>query len=260
MTESREVLYEKRGRAGWITIDRAARRNSINAAVIAGIASGIEQSSADPDIRAIVLTGAGDKAFCAGADLSGGTAAFGPSFAEPSQPFANLLRAAHASRLPIVARVNGACMAGGMGLLAMCDMAVAADHAIFGLPEVKIGVFPMQVLSVLQQLIARRDLMELCITGEPIDAKAALAMRLVNHVVPPQELDAKTEWLLARIVDKSPTAIRRGKYAMAAIADMSFEQALSFTETQIGVTALTEDAAEGVAAFAEKRSPVWTGR
>lgn len=260
MTESQEVLFEKRGHAGWITINRAAKRNAINGAVISGILAGLEASARDADIRAVILTGAGDKSFCAGADLSGGTDMFKGNFAEPTQPFANLLRAAHTCRLPILARVNGTCMAGGMGLLGMCDMAVAADHAIFGLPEVKIGVFPMQVLSVLQLLVARRDLMELCVTGEPIDAAAAVRMRLVNYSVPAAELDAKTDWLLKRIVDKSPTAIRRGKYAMAAIADMSFEQALSFTETQIGVTALTEDAAEGVAAFTEKRSPVWTGR
>lgn len=260
MTESQEVLFEKRGRTGWLTINRAEKRNSINAAVIEGIRSGIEASASDPEIRAIVLTGAGDRAFCAGADLSGGTGAFGRGFAEPTQPFANLLRASHACRLPIIARVNGACMAGGMGLLAMCDMAIAADHAVFGLPEVKVGVFPMQVLSVLQTLVARRDLMELCITGEPIDAAAAARMRLVNYVVAAAELDARTDWVLSRVVDKSPTAIRRGKYAMAAIADMTFEQAISFTEGQIGIAALTEDAAEGVAAFTEKRSPVWTGR
>lgn len=260
MTEDQDILFEKRGHAAWLTINRSAKRNSINAAVIDGIRAGLEQSAGDPAIRAIVLTGAGDKAFCAGADLSGGTGTFGQNFAEPSQPFANLLRAAHACRLPLIARVNGTCMAGGMGLLAMCDMAVAADHAMFGLPEVKIGVFPMQVLSVLQTLIARRDLMELCITGEPIDAAAAAGMRLVNHVVPSAELDTKLEWLLSRVVDKSPTAIRRGKYAMAAIADMTFDQAISFTEGQIGVAALTEDAAEGVKAFIEKRSPVWTGR
>lgn len=260
MSESNEVLFEKRGRAGWITINRPAKRNSLNAAVIAGIMAGIEKSATDAEIRAIVVTGAGEKAFCAGADLSGGTDTFGRGFADPAQPFANLLRAAHACRLPIVARVNGACMAGSMGLLGMCDMAVTADHAIFGLPEVKVGMFPMQVLSVLQSLIARRDLMELCITGEPVDAAAALRMRLVNYAAPGAELDEKTGWLLARIVDKSPTAIRRGKHAMAAIADMTFEQAVSFTETQIGIAAMTEDAAEGIAAFNERRSPVWTGR
>lgn len=260
MSEGQEVLFEKRGHASWLTINRPAKRNSINAAVIDGIRAGLEAAAGDPEIRAIVLTGAGDKAFCAGADLSGGTGTFGHKFAEPTQPFANLLRTAHACRLPIIARVNGTCMAGGMGLLGMCDMAIAADHAMFGLPEVKIGVFPMQVLSVLQTLIARRDLMELCIAGEPVDAAAAARMRLVNYSVPTAELDAKTDWLLSRIVDKSPTAIRRGKYAMSAICDMTFEQAISFTEGQIGIAALTEDAAEGVAAFTEKRSPVWTGR
>jgi enoyl-CoA hydratase/carnithine racemase len=260
MTESNEILFEKRDHVSWITINRPDKRNSINAAVIAGILSGLEESAKDPDVRAIVLTGAGDKAFCAGADLSRGTGTFGRNFAEPTQPFANLLRTAHACRLPIVARVNGTCMAGGMGLLGMCDMAVAADHALFGLPEVKIGVFPMQVLSVLQPLLARRDLMELCITGEPVDAARAVSMRLVNYAVPAAELDEKTNWLVDRITDKSPTAIRRGKYAMAAIASMGFEQAVSFTETQIGVASMTEDAAEGVAAFNEKRKPNWTGR
>lgn len=260
MTDGNEILFEKRDRAGWITINRTEKRNSINAAVIAGIHAGLERSAGDPEIRAIVITGAGDKAFCAGADLSGGTGTFGRDFAEPTQPFANLLRAAHACRLPLIARVNGTCMAGGMGLLGMCDMAVAADHALFGLPEVKIGVFPMQVLSVLQPLLASRDLMELCITGEPVDAATAMRMRLVNYAVPAAELDAKTNWLVGRITDKSPTAIRRGKYAMAAVAGMSFEQAVSFTETQIGIAAMTEDAAEGVAAFNEKRKPTWTGR
>ena len=151
-------------------------------------------------------------------------------------------------------------MAGGMGLLAMCDMAVAADHAIFGLPEVKIGVFPMQVLSVLQDLVAPRVLNELCITGEPINAAEAREVGLVNHVVPGDELDAKVAWLIGRITDKSPTAIRRGKYAMRAVRSMTFDQAIAFTEGQIALMAQTEDAREGVAAFNEKRKPSWTGR
>jgi methylglutaconyl-CoA hydratase len=96
----------------------------------------------------------------------------------------------------MVARVNGHCLAGGMGLFAMCDVAVAAEHASFGLPEVKIGVFPAQVLSVLQHLVGPRWLAELCLTGEPIDAQRAERIGLVNHVVPAAELDAKTEWLV----------------------------------------------------------------
>lgn len=260
MTTDGDVLAEIRGHALWLTINREARRNAISAAVLEGLSAGIRDAAANPAIRAIVLTGAGQKAFCAGADLSGGTAAFGRDQAEPTTAFANLFRLAKATNLPIVARVNGVCMAGGMGLLAMCDMAVAVDQAIFGLPEVKVGVFPMQVLSVLQDLVPPRVLNELCITGEPIDAAEARAVGLVNHVVPAAELDAKVDWLLARITDKSPTAIRRGKYAMRAVRSMTFDQAIAFTEGQIALMAMTEDAHEGVAAFNEKRKPVWTGR
>ena len=142
----------------------------------------------------------------------------------------------------------------------MTDMAVAAETARFGLPEVKVGVFPMQVLSLLQTLVPRRIVNEWCITGEPFDAAAALRAGLLNYAVPAAELDAKVEWLIGRIADKSPTAIRRGKYAMRAIAAMSFDEAVAYTESQIALLAMTEDAKEGVAAFAEKRKPAWTGR
>ena len=254
-----EILHERRGAAFWITINRPERRNAINAAVIDGIVEGYRAAHEDPDVRVIVLTGAGDKAFCAGADLQPGKAfAFDPS--RPNAPFADLLRTAQNATKPSIARINGACMAGGMGLLCMTDMAIAADTARFGLPEVKVGVFPMQVLSLLQTLVPRRIINEWCITGEPFDAAAALAAGLLNYVAPAAELDAKVEWLIGRIADKSPTAIRRGKYAMRAIASMSFDQAVAYTESQIALLAMSEDAKEGVAAFAEKRKPVWTGR
>jgi enoyl-CoA hydratase/carnithine racemase len=151
-------------------------------------------------------------------------------------------------------------MAGGMGLLCMTDMAVAADHVIFGLPEVKVGVFPMQVLSLLQSIAPPRLVNEWALTGEPFDAKAAQGAGLLNYVVPAVELDAKVDWLIGRIVDKSPTAIRRGKYAMRAIASMSFDESIAYTESQIALLAMTEDAKEGLKAFSEKRKPVWTGR
>ena len=150
-------------------------------------------------------------------------------------------------------------MAGGMGLLCMTDMAVAADHVIFGLPEVKVGVFPMQVMSLLQCIAPPRLVNEWALTGEPFDAKAALAAGLLNHVVPAAELDAKVDWLIGRIVDKSPTAIRRGKYAMRAIASMSFDESIAYTESQIALLAMTEDAKEGLKAFGEKRKPTWPG-
>jgi len=254
------VMLDKRGQSFWITINRPDKRNALNGDVIAGIANGYRQAQEDTDVRVIVLTGAGDKAFCAGADLQNAGAAFAMDFSRPNADYADLLRLSRSVTKPAIARVNGVCMAGGMGLLCMTDMAVAADHAMFGLPEVKVGVFPMQVLSLLQNIAPPRLVSEWALTGEPFDAEAALAAGLLNYTVPAGELDAKIDWLIGRITDKSPTAIRRGKYAMRAIAAMSFDESIAYTQSQIGLLAMTEDAKEGLKAFAEKRKPVWPGR
>ena len=253
------VLHDKRGHAFWITINRPDKRNAINADVIAGIREGYRQAHADPEMRVIVLTGAGAKAFCAGGDLQPGKG-FAFDLSRPNIDYADMLREAQNATLPAIARVNGVCMAGGMGLLCMTDMAVAADHVMFGLPEVKVGVFPMQVFSLLQDLAPRRVIREWALSGEPFTAAEAKEAGLINHVVPAAEPDAKTDWLIARIADKSPTAIRRGKYALRAIEAMSFDQAIAYTESQIALLAMTEDAREGLASFNEKRKPVWTGR
>jgi methylglutaconyl-CoA hydratase len=260
MSDNSSVVLERRGPAFWITINRPEKRNALNGEVIAGIAKGYRDAHDDDDVRVIVLTGAGDKAFCAGADLLNSAVAFAMDFSRPNADYADLLRLSQNATKPSIARVGGVCMAGGMGLLCMTDMAVAADHAVFGLPEVKVGVFPMQVMSLLQEIAPRRLVNEWALTGEPFDAKTALGAGLLNYVVPATELDAKVDWLIGRIVDKSPTAIRRGKYAMRAIASMSFDESIAYTESQIGLLAMTEDAREGLKAFAEKRKPSWPGK
>ena len=259
MTELPCVLLEKRGQALWITLNRPDKRNALNQQVMDGLRAGYEAAHDDTQVRAIVITGAGDKAFCAGADLAPGTG-FAVDFSKPRTDYADLLRMAQLSPLPSIAAINGTCMAGGMGLLAMTDMAIAADHANFGLPEVAVGVFPMQVLSLLQSMVAPRILREWCFTGAPFDAHTARAEGLLNHVVPKEELVNRTDALVAQLVNKSPTAMRRGKYAMRAMASMSFDEAICFAEGQIGLLTLTEDAREGFAAFNEKRKPVFTGR
>jgi enoyl-CoA hydratase/carnithine racemase len=255
-----DLKIDQRGHALWLTIDRPERRNAISAEVVEGLRAGIAQAHADPQVRAIVITGAGDKAFCAGADLAKGSGSFQYDPSRPHLDYADLLRFAWTSTVPMIARINGHCLAGGMGLFAMCDMAVAAEHANFGLPEVKIGVFPAQVLSVLQHLAGPRHIAEMCITGEPIDARRAEQIGLVNYVVPAAQLDEKVDWLVSRVIDKSPTAIRRGKAMLRAAADMTFEQSISYLESQIMTLALTEDAREGRASFVEKRAPNWSGR
>jgi enoyl-CoA hydratase/carnithine racemase len=252
-----ELSVELRDHVLWLTITREERRNAMSHGVLAAMAQAFTQAQGQRGIRAMVLTGAGSKAFCAGADLQSASA-FTTDYSEPQGHLAQVLRAARTSTIPLIARVNGACMAGGMGLLSMCDMAVASSHAVFGLPEVKVGVFPAQVLSVLQHLIPRRVLVEMCITGEPISSAQALQYGLVNYV--DDDVDAKLQWLLERVLDKSPAAIRRGLYTLKAVESMAFEASMSFTESQIALFALTEDAKEGIQAFQQKRPPVWTGR
>lgn len=252
-----DLLVETRGPALWLTISREERRNALSAHVVQGLAQHIEAADRGRTHRLIVITGAGTKAFCAGADLQSGTS-FAFDHSEPVLGFARLLRTAHACTIPLVARVNGACMAGGMGLLAMCDLAVSTQTAVYGLPEVKVGVFPAQVLALLRTILPARTLAELCLTGEPISAAEAKAIGLVNHVA--ADVDDALDKLIERIVAASPAALRRGRYMLKAIEGMTFEQAIAFAESQIALFAQTDDAREGKAAFQEKRKPNWTGR
>src|SRR5258708_8681554 len=167
MTDHNSVIREKRGQALWITINRPDKRNAINADVVAGIARGYRDAHDDKDVRVIVLTGAGDKAFCAGADLQNSGAAFAMDFSRPNVDYADLLRLSQSATKPSIARVGGVCMAGGMGLLCMTDMSIAPDHVMFGLPEVKIGVFPLQRISLFHSLAPPRPLHDWPPTPQP---------------------------------------------------------------------------------------------
>ncbi len=262
---SEEVLIERRELNGkqvqWITINREARRNAMNADVIARISQGIADAVDSGDVRAIVLTGAGEKAFCAGADLTKGVKgfAFDVDFSRPRHYIVQLFKQLQDCPLPVIARVNGAAMAGGFGLLCACDMAVAADDIRIGTSESKIGLTPMMILPYMIRMLPPRKLQEMCITGEQFTAADGLEWGLFNYVVPRAELDEKLDWFLGRIVDKSPTAIRLGKQAFAATRDMDLRSALEYAQAMVPVMSSTEDAAEGLAAFQEKRAPNWTG-
>ena len=261
-THDEPVLVARRGAILWITIHRPERRNALNEEVVRLIDAGIVEALGDPAVRAIVITGAGDGAFCAGADLqknvSGG--AFAVDFSQPRHYIVDLFKRMQDCRLPIVARVNGHAMAGGFGLLCVCDMAVAADDIRIGTPESKIGMTPMMILPLMLRVLPPRRLQEMCVTGEPFSAAQALEWGVLNYVVPRAELDAKVEWLLDRIVDKSPTAVRLGKQAFNAMRDMSLRDSLEYAQTMVPVMSSTQDAKEGFASFQEKRPPKWTGQ
>ncbi len=259
---SDEVIISRRDAALVVTIHREARRNALNEAVAEAIVAALDAAEADPEVRAVVLTGAGDKAFCAGGDLkpnADGTP-FTIEVADPRHYVARLLRRMDACRLPLVARVNGHALGGGFGLACACDLVVAREDALLGVTEVKVGLFPMMILPYLLRVLPYRRLMELCLTGETITAGSKDAEAVVNYAVPASDLDARTDWLLARLVDKSPTGIRLGKQSLSKIREMSTDAALEYAQFMLANMARTEDAREGFAAFAGKRPPQWTGR
>ncbi len=256
------VLAETRGTTMVITINRPDQRNAFNAAVVAGIADAVRTAMHSGSHRAIVLTAAGEKAFCAGGDLgaSADGAPFSVDAANPRNFLIELFKLMETCELPIIARVNGHALAGGLGILAACDLAVAADHALFGVPEAKVGIFPMMIMPMLLRTVPLKKLMEMCMTAEPISALEAKNLGLVNHVVTAAELDARTDALVAKVSAVSPTAIRLGKHGFHAMRDMSLRQAWEFAELMLPTMAATQDAREGFGAFREKRAAVWTGR
>lgn len=255
-----DLLVEQKGPVLWLTLNRPQRRNALTDDVMYALRDEFQVAAKNPALSAIVLTGAGDKAFCAGADLTPGDTPFKPKVDRLQSPMGELFRAVHDCPVPILARVNGVCVAGGFGLFGMCDMAVSVDTAQFGMPEVKIGLFPMQILSVLRDLVPPRMLNQMCMTGKPISAQTAHELGLLNLIVPADQLDAAVDALVADLVAVSPIAVRRGKYAMRAVASMSFPEMMSFTETALIPMIQTEDAREGLAAFNERRPPQWTGK
>lgn len=256
------VLVETRDRSLWITLNRPDKRNALNEAVVARMREAIAGAAHDPALRAIVITGAGDQAFCAGADLGASVqgGAFDIDYSRPRHYVVDLFREMEACTLPILARVNGHALAGGFGILCACDMAVAADDVRLGTPESKIGVAPMMILGHMLRVLPRRKLLELCISGELITAAEALQMGVLNYAVPRSELDAKTDWLLERIVHKSPTAIKLFKQGFHAMQDMHLPEAMEYAQLMISIMAGTQDAREGRQAFQQKRAPQWSGR
>jgi enoyl-CoA hydratase/carnithine racemase len=261
-THDKAVIVARRGAVQWITINRPDRRNALNEAVVTTINAGIAEAMAEPGCRAIVLTGTGEQAFCAGADLQknaqGG--AFDVDFSRPRHYIVDLFKRMQDCPLPIVARVNGHAMAGGFGLLCACDMAVAADDIRIGTPEAKVGVTPMMILPFMLRVLPPRRLQEMCVTGEQFSAQQALEWGVVNYLAPRAQLDEKLDWLLGRILDKSPTAIRLGKQAFNAMRDMDLRASLEYAQAMVPVMSSTADAREGMAAFQDKRAPQWSGR
>ena len=261
-SEAPPVLYEVAGPVARLTINRPEARNALSPEVMEGLLAAFDRAGADAAVRVVVLTGAGDKAFCAGGDL-GGRGFLQKGFAErhhDRRTFADLFRRMNRLGKPVIARVRGHCLAGGFGLAIGCDLVVASDDSSFGTPEVKRGLMPMMIMATIFRNVGRKKGMELLLTGERISAADAERLGLINYAVPAAELDAKVDELAARVAAMSPAVVRLGRDAFYAMSDMPFDQALEYLQTMLTVNLGTEDAAEGVRAFLEKREPVWKGR
>jgi methylglutaconyl-CoA hydratase len=250
-----EVLIERRGPALWLTLNRPDRHNALNVAMTTALVEALTEGSSDPDIRAVVLTGAGNRTFCSGADLKEGSRMFRSE--DGTNPIGNVLRAIQDCGKPVIARLNGSALAGGFGLVASCDLAYAVDHARFGLPEVRVGVFPLMIATRLVHQVPERRLRELAYLGETIGAEEAVTWNIVNRAVPAAELDGLIEEVIGKLTLAAPNAVAAGKKALFDIRELEREPAMIYAEKAIGVLGDSAEAAEGRAAFAEKRKPVW---
>lgn len=228
--------------------------------VMQAVLAKLREAIADPNVRVIVFTGAGDKAFSAGGDLSGGFVDEPMALHRARGVLAEIFRTMRRGGKPTVARVNGHALAGGFGLAASCDIVIAVDTAKFGMPEINVGLWPMMIGAVLQRLVPRKVALELMMTGRLFGADEAQRLGVVSRVVAVGDLDETVDETVAELTSKSAVVLALGRDAFYAVEDMGFDAALDHLQAGLSLVTMTEDAREGVSAFVEKRSPEWRGR
>jgi enoyl-CoA hydratase/carnithine racemase len=268
-----EVLTDHRDGVARITINRPDRRNAMSWGVMTGLRQALAAAKADAAVRVVVLTGAGDEAFCAGADLGGmagggggGGAGHGPDAAGFLQThewrgvLAEVFEDLWHLGKPTIARVQGWAMAGGLGLALACDLVVASERARFGAPEINVGLWPYMITVPLVRSMAPKKALELMLTGRVVGAEEAERIGFVTSVVAHETLDAAVDELAATLASKSPAVMKLGREAFYGVWDMAAGDALAHLHAMLTLTNQTDDAAEGISAFLEKRPPRWTGR
>jgi enoyl-CoA hydratase len=254
------VEYSQKGAVGTLMINRPKRRNALDSETLKLLVENLDALSKLDTVSVVVVTGAGDKCFCAGGDLS---SIAGGNFLDQHNGrsgYLELLTALERFPKPLIARVNGLVMGGGFGLALACDMIVATESADFGTPEIKLGLFPMMVMALMIRNLPRKKAMELMYTGGKISAVEARDLGMVNLVVAHSELDSAVEGLASKVASFSPAILRLGKEAFSNMQGMPYREALQYLHGMLTLTVNTDDAMEGISAFLSKRSPEWKGK
>jgi len=251
-----EILRDTRGHVAILTINRPDARNAVNAAVTAGLSAALDDIEQDKDAWVVILTGAGNKAFCAGMDLKAFASGEGGGIMANKNGFAGIARRDFAK--PIIAAVNGHALAGGFEVVLSCDLVVAVEQATFGIPEVKRGLIAAGGgLIRLPKRLPMAVALELALTGDPIDAQRAFELGLVNRVVAAESLMDEALALAERITTNAPLAVRRSKAVMYGAAQVPEQEGWRICEEATRIVFAGPDAREGPIAFAEKRPPNW---
>jgi enoyl-CoA hydratase len=254
------LLLERRGRVAIITINRPEKHNALNIKTREEGAALIEELRNDDSVNVVVITGAGDKAFIAGADI-GEFAGRSAQMQRDVMVQRSLFNAIDTFPKPVIAMVNGYCLGGGCEVALACDMRIASETASFGQPEINLGIIPGGGgTQRLTRLVGEGRAMEMILSGQIIDAKTAFEIGLVNHVVPPDQLEAKTIELANTIAEKGPIAVRLAKEAVKIASRSNLDEGLRREVDLFALCFATEDKDEGVNAFLEKRKPVFKGK
>jgi methylglutaconyl-CoA hydratase len=252
MSDDRATRAEQRGSALWITLNRPQARNALSAELVASLLADLRAAQSDPRARVIVLTGAGS-AFCAGADLKNR----GDMGGAGRNPFVEILRLVRHGEKPVIAAVNGHAFGGGLGLVAAADIAIGADSALMSFSEVRIGAVPAMISVVVLPKVGPHQTMRLFLTGERFDARKAQGYGLLHQVVPAAELERAVDAEVHAIAQGGPNAVREAKQLIRTVERLPEDEAFAFAEKKIAELFASDEAREGMRAFAEKRPPSW---